>query len=201
VEGILTRLTAGSFAVLAGAGVSRMPPSNLPTALEILDVLTKALTPHRGGGHAAVGSHPPFEVTMEFLRGVADPELGFLKFLGECRSPNPLHHFLAACVIDGVPVLTTNFDALIETAVKARHAQPTVVAASVGFVRALRRNPPYPVWKLHGSFTDARGRDLSGSIRATLSTVARAGLGFESEPSRLAVIRRLLAGRAHLVLG
>lgn len=196
-DAAISLIASRPFAVLAGAGVSCGWPSNLPTAGPIIDCLMEALSPQQGARPKA----PPFELAMEFLARSTGGDVSFLRFLGQCRSPNTLHHFLAACVINGHPVITANFDGLIEEALRRRGVRPTVVATTARFRNALRRPPRFPVWKIHGSFEDEGRRDISDSIRATLTAVTQSGLGFEWEPARLRLLHKLLSGRVLLVLG
>lgn len=196
-DAAISLIASRPFAVLAGAGVSCGWPSNLPTAGPIIDCLMEALSPQQDARPKA----PPFELATEFLARSTGGDVSFLRFLGQCRSPNTLHHFLAACVIDGHSVITANFDELIEEALRRRGVRPAVVATTARFRNALRRPPRFPVWKIHGSFEDEGRRDISDSIRATLTAVTQSGLGFEWEPARLRLLQKLLLGRVLLVLG
>jgi hypothetical protein len=85
------------------------------------------------------------------------------------RRPTPAHRALASMIADGLlgPVLTTNFDRLLETALHEYGVRVDVALDLKGIAdltRRVRDDPPAPgcgVVKLHGDYLDIRIRDTS----------------------------------------
>lgn len=202
------------LAILAGAGISRRAPSNLPTAGEMMiSILRRLLSPEVFLRSADLlnaerpGRHSPkdfirFESLVRTLAQYSrDANLTFLNYLAESRSPNRNHYLLAGLIENGHPVLTTNFDGLIETACVRRGFYPIVLAEEATFRKWSPGSDRPSLFKLHGSF-EVEGRDSRGSLRASLDSIVRAGdTDVMLEESKLAVLSRIVASHDLLVMG
>ena len=199
------------LSVLAGSGVSLDAPSSLPTGWALTKSLLRSLLPEEL--HARIGELTDPQDEARFLRfeqlmtyvQAFDPELRVLDALGTCDRPNPLHQLLAALVVRGDRVFTTNFDSLIEHAL----AQRGLVAESIVPVihEADWRRDAQPsdcrVFKLHGSIIDVRtGASSRQSVQATLRQIGRAkDHATTLEPWKLQRLREALIEGDLLVVG
>lgn len=167
------RAAPGSFAVLAGAGVSRT--AGIITGEDLLRRHAAGLGddagPHPVGWYRGRhGARPNYIGMLQQAAGTPGaarlPSDHFEAAAGALQ-PTPAHRALAAMVAAGLgPILTTNFDPLLELAL-ARAGVACTVAASLGaMARAVRRRGPAPgagclLVKLHGDYRDLGIRDTS----------------------------------------
>ncbi len=111
--------------------------------------------------------------------------LGFLNALKGGRS-NQLHRILSKSLRNRCPVLTTNFDELIERAYPAGE-RPQTLTITADFKRRRKRTPRGVLAKLHGTLSNL------DSMCATMQTVGALGPAFMWDPPRgeyLARVRR-----------
>jgi hypothetical protein len=116
--------------------------SGLPTAYSFSDVLIdslvhrrwaaaelKALTRMPRPGALDENDAIRFELLLLWIADVFDRELRLLDLLDEFTTPGPLHRRLAAAVQQGLRLVTTNFDDLLERALLEAGATPATVDA------------------------------------------------------------------------
>ena len=192
--------SAGRLAYLAGAGVSRDPPASRPMAGEIAAALTEGLwlrsTVARRHLRLADVCHLARTLRFESLvQLVADTagSVGFLRVVDGGR-PNFLHRCLAGALSDGCPVLTTNFDRLIESA-HPRRGSLRALATAADFQRHGAQSPRGVLAKLHGSSED------QDSLCATLANVGRLGPAFAWDVRRGEYLARVRRDFPLVVLG
>lgn len=203
--------------LLVGAGVSVDPPSNIPLAGPIMDLLCEWLSRGAPDVRAALdGLRQPararkpylgpyatlrFELLLEWIAYVEPRILDVVASGARWGAPNPWHWWIADMVSRGAQVLTTNFDTRIEEACRTMGVPCTTVVLSrrtptAGEVRAAQ------LVKLHGTFA---GRPpfvrRSTAPVATLRQMSRWGLGYE----RLGPVRdellRMIGDRTLIVCG
>jgi hypothetical protein len=165
----------GVYAVLLGSGVSRS--AGIPTGWEITLELVR-----RAGIAAGVGEQddwhrwyveqrehqPNYSTLLEELASTPKERQAiiesFLKPTEDEREqglklPTPAHRAIADLVKTGHVrvIITTNFDRLMENALRDEGIEPTVVSSADGFAGAepLTHTNCY-ILKLHGDFKDAR---------------------------------------------
>ena len=191
---------AGKLAYLVGAGVSRDRPSGRPLAREISRaVLTGLVSQCRvASARLSTSAMDALLANLRFERMVqvlADTtgSVGFLRVLRGGR-PNRTHRALARALSDGCPILTTNFDRLLERALPERN-KATVLATSEDFRGHGRRTPRRVLAKLHGSIEN------ESSLCATLGRVGSLGPAFMWDPPRGEYLKRLREGFPMAVLG
>jgi hypothetical protein len=165
----------GVFALLVGSGISRA--ADIPTGWEITVDLVRRVAQARGVAdqpdwaawyQAEHGDEPNYSKLLAELAGspaerrsilhayieptAADRETGK-------KMPTAGHYAIADLVRDGFVrvLITTNFDRLLENALRERGVEPTVIASADALLGAqpLTHSTCYLV-KLHGDYMDAR---------------------------------------------
>lgn len=162
----------GAYALLVGSGLSRA--AGIPTGWEITLDLVKRLGAIRGvKDHADWGTWyqeqfneaPNYSAVLDslsatpaerrsILHGYIEPQEG-----EETRRPTKAHRSIAQLVLQGVirVIVTTNFDKLIETALREAGIEPTVIASEDALIGATPlTHSACTVIKLHGDYLDAR---------------------------------------------
>lgn len=198
---------SGDAAFLVGAGISVEAPANLPLASGLVEELVRPLT-------RSIGLDPQLaQRCVDALRHLRPEVAGdiVVEFLGPkaltsmaarlTGTPNRWHDHLAEAIRRGCPVVTTNFDTLIEQACLRRAiAFRQLVAHGTGVKQRTfgAGRGATPVVKIHGSLP--LGRAPGPTDLSTLSLALR----HVSKPISAAlrrVIDPLLGNRPLLVLG
>lgn len=165
----------GVFALLLGSGISFS--ANIPTGWDITLSLVKQIAALRGldaGDDPAAwhqtefGTQPSYselihqlastrELRQQLIRPYIEPDEDE-RGRGE-KMPTPAHHAIAKLMAQGYVqvVLTTNFDQLLEQALRAAGVNPTIISTSdhVLGARPLVHAGPVII-KLHGDYLDTR---------------------------------------------
>ncbi len=181
----------GVFAVLLGSGVSRA--AQIPTGWEITLDLIRRVAAAQGVGEQPdwaawyrkkAEQDPSYSVLLEELASSPEERRSILHSyiepneedrIEKRKVPTEAHHALADLVAAGYVrlIVTTNFDRLMENALREKGIEPTVVASVDALTGAepLTHSACY-ILKLHGDYKDARilntGRRahlVSGTIR------------------------------------
>lgn len=165
----------GVFAVLLGSGLSRS--AEIPTGWEItLDLVRRVATaqgvPEQSDWakwyREETGQEPNYSVLLEEIASSPDERRAILHRYIEPdeqdreegrKTPTKAHHAIAQLVRAGYVrvIVTTNFDRLMENALREQGIEPTVVASADALAGAepLTHSRCY-VLKLHGDYKDAR---------------------------------------------
>ena len=165
----------GVFAVLLGSGLSRS--AEIPTGWEItLDLVRRVATaqgvPEQSDWakwyREETGQEPNYSVLLEELASSPDERRAILHRYIEPdeqdreegrKTPTKAHHAIAQLVRAGYVrvIVTTNFDRLMENALREQGIEPTVVASADALAGAepLTHSRCY-VLKLHGDYKDVR---------------------------------------------
>jgi hypothetical protein len=165
----------GVFAVLLGSGVSRA--ADIPTGWEITLDLIRRVGLAQGIQEQSdwadwyrkkVGQEPSYSALLEELASSPEERRsilhGYIEPTKEDRDenrkvPTDAHHALADLVAGGYIrlIVTTNFDRLMENALRERGIEPTVVASTDALSGAepIAHSACY-ILKLHGDYKDAR---------------------------------------------
>ena len=211
----------GAFALLLGSGLSRA--ADIPTGWEITLDLVRRVAAAQGVGDEqdwAVWFRQKTGEEANYSRLVAE----LAKTRAERRAllegyiepepdpensakpqPTKAHHAIAQLVSDGLVkvIVTTNFDRLIENALRDRGVEPTVISS----VDALAGAEPLAharcfILKLHGDYKDARilntDEELS-AYSARQALLSALGPKFESELSQQTNRPRLQAAKRQLL--
>jgi len=172
----------GVYALLIGSGVSRA--AQIPTGWEIVVDLVTRLAAAEGETPAdpvawyrtKYGEAPEYSALVEALATTAAERRSLLHAYIEAttsdpdetrRRPTTAHRAIARLVRDGVVrvVVTTNFDRLLETALKEEGVEPVMVSSADGIAgmeplvhqRCL-------VLKVHGDYLDTRILNTDGEL-------------------------------------
>lgn len=165
----------GVFAALLGSGMSRS--AGIPTGWEItLDLVRRVAAAQGVSGQSdwakwyreKTGQEPNYSVLLEEIASSPDERRAILHRYIEPdeqdreegrKTPTKAHHAIAHLVRDGYVrvIVTTNFDRLMENALREQGIEPTVVASADALAGAepLTHSRCY-VLKLHGDYKDAR---------------------------------------------
>lgn len=192
----------GRLAFFVGAGVSRAAPTLMPTALEIVDTilfhLSRCLpnisTPLLKYHHYMTSL--PFEGFLSIVaQGIGEKALQFLVGIRN-GMPNARHQFIGTVLSKKMArlVLTTNFDNSLETSISA--TDNTRIRYGLRDRTALMSDDFSGIWKLHGSFVDEAGRDISHSIITTVESTMRSS----SKPA-LQILTSALQSNVTVFLG
>lgn len=175
----------GVFAVLIGSGLSRS--ASIPTGWEITLDLVRRVATSQGVEEQAdwaewyrqrTGQEPNYSTLLEELATSPDERRAILHRYIEpspeerdegCKTPTKAHRSIAQLVRSGHfrVIVTTNFDRLMENALREQGVEPTVVASPDALAGAepLTHSRCY-LLKLHGDYKDARilntDEELSG---------------------------------------
>jgi hypothetical protein len=181
VNDVLTQLAfsvyenKGVFTLLLGSGLSRA--AEIPTGWEITLDLIRCLATAQGvedqSDWAAwyrktTGEEPNYSKLLHELGSSPSERRSILHRYIEPteedrvkgrKTPTPAHHAIAALVGSGFlrVIITTNFDRLMENALRERGIEPTVVASVDALLGAepITHSACY-LLKLHGDYKDAR---------------------------------------------
>jgi hypothetical protein len=191
ISDVLTQLSfalfenKGIFAILLGSGLSRA--AEIPTGSEITLDLIRRVGTAQGIGEQPdwakwyrekTGQDPNYSTLLEELAGSPDERRAILHRYIEPteedreegrKIPTAAHRAIAELVRRGYVrvIVTTNFDRLMESALRETGVEPTVVAS----VDALSGAEPIThtacyILKLHGDYKDARIRNTDAELSA-----------------------------------
>ncbi|PKO63216.1 MAG: hypothetical protein CVU24_00530 [Betaproteobacteria bacterium HGW-Betaproteobacteria-18] len=175
----------GVFAVLIGSGLSRS--ANIPTGWEITLDLVRRVALSQGIEEQpdwakwfrdTTGEEPNYSVLLESLATSPEERRSILHSYIEPdqsdreegrKIPTPAHQAIASLVRSGHirVIITTNFDRLMENALREYGVEPTVVSS----VDALKGAEPFShsqcyLLKLHGDYKDARILNTDSELNA-----------------------------------
>lgn len=165
----------GVFAVLLGSGASRA--ADIPTGWEITLDLIRRVALAQGVEDQAdwaswyretTGEEPNYSALLEELASSQEERRSILHGYIEPdeedrqegrRIPTAAHHAIAELVRGGYirVIVTTNFDRLMENALRERGVEPTIVSSvdALAGAEPLTHSACY-ILKLHGDYKDAR---------------------------------------------
>ena len=173
----------GVYALLLGSGLSRA--AQIPTGWEITLDLTRRVGVLEGAEPQAdwaawhqlrFGEEPSYSKLLDalsdtsaerrsILHGYIDPSETDLDT--GARQPTKAHHAIARLVRDGYVrvIVTTNFDRLLENALREAGVEPTVIKSEDDLAGAI----PLPharcfILKIHGDYLDTRLRNTDAEL-------------------------------------
>jgi len=198
---------------LVGAGISMDPPSCVPSARMFVQELFNYYAPEEEIEKLSSFESLRYEFLVEKVQNLFDKELKFLDYLNEAKEPNAIHVFLANMIFRYNHVITTNFDYLIETALKRKldaypafhdyHKKVMVIITKEDFQKKVSFQ--FPIIKIHGSKWDViKGRLTKESLVTTISALGRErekGETFAIEPYKKPLINEVMNGRDLVIMG
>ncbi len=203
------------IAFLVGAGCSMEAPSYLPSAREFVRVLINICAPSEEIETILNKEALRYEGIVEIVKKNVDKELTFLNYLDTKKEPNIIHYFLAHNILNYNPVITTNFDYLIEYALmnilpeeKKNNINPIITKeqySSLNVSNLYDDNEQLLLFKIHGSKKNIiTNHETSESLITTLSSLGRdreEGQTFSIEYYKKPVMLKALKDRILIVLG
>jgi hypothetical protein len=168
----------GVFALLLGSGVSR--PAQIPTGWEIVLELTRRIGAIENAGTQTdwaawyrdkFGKEPSYSDLLDLLAKTPDERRAIIHRLIEPtaedieqgrRVPTDAHRAIAKLVRDGYVrvIITTNFDRLLETALRDEGIEPTVIRSDDDLKGAVPLiHTRCCIFKIHGDYLDTRIRN------------------------------------------
>lgn len=203
-----------NYAFLAGAGISMDAPTKMPSAVQMVKELFTLITPEEEISHVLGLESLRFELAVELIQNIIDADLKFLDFMEEVKTPNIIHYFLSRFIIKGSNVITTNFDYLLEYALKHilppnKHSKIRLMITKMDFLEATSKpetlQHQYNLVKIHGSKRDIiTNENTQESLVATVSALGRdreEGVIFAIEPYKKEVMYSLLKNQTLVVMG
>ena len=198
---------------LVGAGISMDPPSCVPSARMFVNELFKYYAPEEEIEKLSSLESLRYEFLVEKVQHLFDKELKFLDYLSEVKEPNAIHLFLANMIMRYNIVITTNFDYLIEMALKKKlamfpsfhdyHKKVVVIITKEDYQKKVSFQ--FPLIKIHGSKLDViTGRLTTDSLVTTISALGRErekGETFAIEPYKKPLINEVMNGKDLVIMG
>jgi NAD-dependent SIR2 family protein deacetylase len=178
---------AGVYALLVGSGLSRA--AGIPTGWEItLDLIRKlgalnGVTEHDNWAawfQQKYGKEPSYSEILDKLAATRDERRAILHGYieahedEESRRPTKAHHAIAKLVADGNVrvIVTTNFDRLIENALREAGVEPTVISSDDSAKGATPLvHSRCTVIKLHGDYLDTRIKNTDAELGSYTSAI------------------------------
>ncbi|MEE9376583.1 MAG: tetratricopeptide repeat protein [Candidatus Lokiarchaeia archaeon] len=200
---------------LVGAGISMDPPSSLPSAVEFSRILLGFGTPKEEVETLLSVPGLRYEMVVERIRRNFDKKLDFLNYLELITWPNIIHYYLGWEIINGHPVITTNFDFLIEYALKqnlpgSKQEKIFPIITKTDYLENQNYDELYekgffPLYKIHGSKMNLiTGENTTSTLITTLSSLGKdkeEGETFAIEPFKKGTMNNLLYGSTLIVMG
>jgi len=201
------------YTFLVGAGISMDPPSNIPSARMFVHELFKYYAPEEEIEKLSSLESLRYELLVEKVQNLFDKELKFLDYLQKVKEPNAIHIFLANMIMRYNYVITTNFDYLIEMALKKKldifptfheyHKKVMVIITKEDYQKKVSFQ--FPIIKIHGSKWDMiKGRLTKDSLITTISALGRErekGETFAIEPYKKPLINEVMNQRDLVIMG
>jgi tetratricopeptide (TPR) repeat protein len=204
-----------NYTFLVGAGISMNAPSNLPSAVKIVNHLISLCAPEEEIQKMQSLDGLRYEWLVEAIQEYVDKDLLFLDFFDHKDTPNLLHLFLAQEILRGNNVVTTNFDYMIEHALKQvvpekDHSKISLIITKADFTnypnpQVLVKKGKYPLYKIHGAKKNIMtNEDTKGSLvttRRALGKHREEGETFAIEAFKKPAVHNLLKNRSLVVMG
>jgi len=149
------------FTFFVGAGISIDPPAGLLPAKLFSRFLLELCTPLKEIDTLLAQTSLRYEMMVEIIQRYIDVDFEFMDYFDLFQEPNLIHFFLGFNIINGNIVFTTNFDNLIEFALKKilpeknhYQIQPIITSKEFGWTsnpEELLKANMLGIFKLHGS--------------------------------------------------
>jgi len=203
------------YTFLVGAGISMDEPSNLPHAREFIKVFIEKFAPEEEKDYLLNLKDLRYEMIVERLVEFIDKDLLFLDYFDLVIFPNINHLFLAASIINGFNVITTNFDYLIEYALIQLLGEELKEKILLIITKGDFENYAdplevleldfFPLYKIHGSKKNIiKGHLTSNSLITTMNSYGKnrePGQTFALEPYKIPTVQNLMNSKTLVVMG
>jgi tetratricopeptide (TPR) repeat protein len=201
------------YTFFVGAGISMDPPSCVPSARMFVSELFKYYAPKYEANSLLGLDSLRYELVVEKIENLFDKDLKFLDYLDEVKEPNVNHVFLANMTMRYCNVITTNFDFLLEMALKNKlapyplthpyHKKVMIIITKEDYEKNVKGQ--FPIVKIHGSKWDCiKGRNTKNSLITTISALGKErekGKTFAIEPYKKRLIDSMMQYRDLVIMG
>jgi tetratricopeptide (TPR) repeat protein len=198
---------------LVGAGISIDNPSNLVSGPRMMEAIIKYSCPLEEVSQILAIPNLRFEQVVEIVRDTLDENLEIINYYGQCESPNLLHFFLASRLLQGDFVMTTNFDFLLEYALRLSGVADSEILPIITKVDYEKYQHPQELWeqgkklvvKIHGSTKNVMtGENTEKFLVTTIQDFGsnKAGVNvFQLEPYKRNLFHNITQNRTLVVMG
>ncbi|TFG20496.1 MAG: tetratricopeptide repeat protein [Promethearchaeota archaeon] len=198
---------------IVGAGCSVDPPSCLPAGREMMEAIINYTCAKSEIEKILNLKELRFEQLVEIIRNNLDTELSLINYYGLCNRPNLQHFFLAEMIKKGHFVITTNFDFLIEYALKQSGVPKDEIVPVITKRDFVSYDDPNKlldegkklVYKIHGSKKNIiTGENTNDSLIATIQALGSGKEGenvFQVEPFKRPLFENISNNRTLVVIG
>jgi len=201
---------------LVGAGCSVDSPSNLAAGKTMMDAIIDYTCPESEIEKIKRLEELRFEALVQIVRDQLDPDLKIIDYYGLCDKPNIQHFFLADMIKNGNFVITTNFDFLIEYALRKSGVPDDDIVSVITkedfekykFPVKLFEEGRKTLYKIHGSTMNIlkaeNERDTRDSLIATIRAFGSNKEGqnvFQLESFKQPAFTNLTKDRSLVVMG
>jgi len=165
---------------LIGAGCSLDSPTNIPSTRKIMDTIIEYICVPPEVDRIKKIENFRFEALIEVFRDVLDPDLRIIDYFELFKNPNAQHYFLAEMIKKNNFVMTTNFDFLIEYALREsgiRIRNINIVISKSEFEKyanpsELLKKGKKSLYKIHGSTKNIiTGKEKRDSLITTIQAL------------------------------
>jgi tetratricopeptide (TPR) repeat protein len=202
------------YSFLGGAGISMDAPTNMPSAPQIVKTLLEFCVPSEELEKVLSLKMLRYELVVEIIQAY-DEDLRFLDYLELFEEPNLIHLFLANMICKGHYVVTTNFDYLVEYALKKVlpkkldfNIYPIITKEDFLALQnpeTLIKSGKYPLFKIHGTKRNIiTGTDTRNSLITTITALGKEreeGKTFAIEPFKKPAMYNMMKGRILVIFG
>lgn len=198
---------------LLGAGISMNPPSNLPSARQIVKDLISLFVPPQEISKILEIEGLRYEMVVEGIEEYIDANLTFLDYFEFVKQPNLIHFLIAHSIKKGHFAITTNFDFFIEYALSQIVSDQNSILPIITKQEFMEFSDPiklselkrYAVYKIHGSKKNIiTNQDTKSSLITTISALGKdraEGQTFAIETYKKPAVNNLIKDRTLIVMG
>lgn len=201
------------YTFLLGAGISMNPPSNLPSARQIVKDLISLFAPSQEINKILEIEGLRYEMVVEGIEEYIDSNLNFLDYFELAKQPNLIHFLIAHAIVNGQYAITTNFDFFIEYALNQIVLDQKSILPIITKQEFMEYSDPFKlnrlkkhaVYKIHGSKKNIiTNEDTKSSLITTISALGKdraEGQTFAIETYKKPAVNNLIRGRTLIVMG
>ena len=197
---------------LVGAGISIDPPTNLIPATQFIRYLLELCAPEEEIKNLIAIKSLRYEMIAEIIQRYIDYDLDFMNYIELITQPNLNHFFLANLIRKGHSIYTTNFDYLIEYALKEIMDKEEIsnifpVITKNDFIQYQNpydtyQNGKYPVYKLHGAKKNIITKiNTTESLVTTMSAFGKGNKFLSLEPYKKKSFLEVCKNNILIVMG
>lgn len=165
---------SGQVVFFVGSGISLSYPACLPSAKQLVAFILSQYMPRPSPGEREriLDRIWPEVLYQDLMAFIGDGALLPFKILAYPKAKPTLAHYLIvkAAASGQVPVITTNFDCLLEETARRLKLRAEVIGPSGPY---WPKGAEVPIWKVHGSIGPANQSTVPSDLLATVSRITQ----------------------------